>query len=492
MDARRGDCYADGMTMPVRNEAPPAAAAEAHARAAAAAQVARGEELLAAGRILLAAAAFTRALQAEPDNPAARGGLAVAEQGADPGPRLLALLDAMERDTVPAETWAGLADRLAAARRPGAVLEAARRAVALHGADAALQSRLGAASLRQGHAEEAAKAFGAALLSRPASLEVWQGRLDALWHLRRHADAAAEAEDAIAEHPDAAGLRARRARALLAERRTGPAERAARDALALDGREEMAHLALVNALALQQRMGDALAAARAAAGLLPASRPIVTRVAQLALASGQAEFAVEAYAALTGNGAAAAPVWIGRVEALRAAGRGREATEAALAGLAAHPRAAALAALCAQLLLEGDDAATVRDLLATAMGVVAAAPEVRLALAEGLLRREDAAAAMAEARAAAEAEEDCPPEALIRIGTVLLGGGDHRAAAEAFAAATEAAPGLAAAWIGLSDAHRLARRIKPAIAAFRQAEAVGAERHALRALRFRLFGEWGE
>jgi predicted TPR repeat methyltransferase len=81
---------------------------------------------------------------------------------------------------------------------------------------------------------------------------------------------------------------------------------------------------------------------------------------------------------------------------------------------------------------------------------------------------------------------------MVRIGAVLLGAGDHTAAAEAFAAATEAAPGLPAAWIGLSDAHRLAKRIKPAIAAFRQAEAVGAERQALRALRFRLFGEWGE
>lgn len=492
VDARPAGCYAVGMTMPDRNEGPPQAVAAARARAVAAAQAARGEELLAAGRILLAAAAFERALDAEPSHDAARLGLAVAEPGAEAGPRLLALLDGMEGEGAPAETWGALVDRLVAARRPGAAVAAARRGVALHPGAAALQARRGAAALRLGLADEAAEAFAAALASRPAPPEVWRGRLDALWLLRRHAEAAAEAEEAIAGHPGAACLRARRARALLAGRRTGPAERAAREALALDAREEMAHLALVNALAQQQRAGDALAAARAAAALLPASRPIAIRIAQLAIAAGQADLAVDAYDRLAGSDAVPAPVWIGRVEALRAAGRGREAAEAALAGLAAHPGVPALAALCAGILLDDADAAAVRARLAAAMGAATEGREVRLALAEGLLRRQDAAAAMAEARAAAEAEEACPPEAMVRIGAVLLGGGDHGAAAEAFAAAAEAAPGLAAAWIGLSDAHRLAKRIKPAIAAFRQAEAAGAERQPLRALRFRLFGEWGE
>ncbi|MBP0463151.1 tetratricopeptide repeat protein [Roseomonas sp. PWR1] len=471
------------------------AAAQAMIRAAPAdpsAHVALAEALLAAGRPRMAARTFQRALEHDPAHRAARIGLLLVEPWPDAEPLLAALLDEMVLAGAPEPAWLDLIARLDGARRFVAALAAARRGAALHPASIELRMCLARLAFRLGDAAEAGDAFAAVAEAAPALADGWEGLLDALWRQRRFADGLEAAGRAVAAHPDAAGLAARHAQLLLAARKTGPAEREARRALALDAAQEVGHLVLANALVQQQRLRDALEAVRMGAAAVPSSRALATRLAQIALSVGETDLAVEAYAGLVEPGRVVPPnLWLGRADALAAAGRMAEAAETALQGLAQHRGAERLAARCAELLLDGVAPEEAQRALARALGVEAEAPDAVLALAEGHAARGAAAAAMTAAQAALS-RGGLTPQGQIRAAGVLLAGGAIEEAAAAYAAASEAAPDLAAAWIGLSDAHRMARRIRPAIEACRRAEAAGADRQALRALRFRLFGEWGD
>jgi predicted Zn-dependent protease len=116
---------------------------------------------------------------------------------------------------------------------------------------------------------------------------------------------------------------------------------------------------------------------------------------------------------------------------------------------------------------------------------------VQLAMADALWRQGRRAEALAAAREVAAAAPDQPAVAA-RLGHLLLENGDIDEAAAQFQRAITLQPDLIPAWTGLCDAERTRKRIKPAIEAYRRAEALGMDRMTRRMLRFRLFGELEE
>jgi len=80
--------------------------------------------------------------------------------------------------------------------------------------------------------------------------------------------------------------------------------------------------------------------------------------------------------------------------------------------------------------------------------------------------------------------------AALRLGRALLEERCLDHAAAIFTRVVEAWPETVEAWVGLSDAERLRKRIRPALEAYRRAVAAGADRATIRELRFRLFGEY--
>ena len=91
---------------------------------------------------------------------------------------------------------------------------------------------------------------------------------------------------------------------------------------------------------------------------------------------------------------------------------------------------------------------------------------------------------------AALAKMPAQKEIEVRLGELFIEDERFAEAAALFTRLTEADPGHAAAWVGLSDAERSRRRIKPALEAYRRAVSAGADRLTLRNLRYRLFGEY--
>jgi predicted Zn-dependent protease len=116
---------------------------------------------------------------------------------------------------------------------------------------------------------------------------------------------------------------------------------------------------------------------------------------------------------------------------------------------------------------------------------------VHLALADALWRQGRRAEAIAAAREAVAAVPDKAAVAA-RLGHLLLEDGAVEEAAAIFTRVTGEEPTLVAGWVGLCEAERLRKRIRPALEAYRRAIAEGADRPTQRMMRFRLFGELEE
>jgi predicted Zn-dependent protease len=144
-----------------------------------------------------------------------------------------------------------------------------------------------------------------------------------------------------------------------------------------------------------------------------------------------------------------------------------------------------------QLLLAGGDADAARAALAEAVAENPASEVVHLAMADALWRQGRRAEAVAAAREAVAMAPD-QPSVMARLGHFLLETDQVAEATAIFERVTREAPDLVAGWVGMSDAERLRKRVKPALEAYRRAEALGMDRMTRRMLRFRLFGELEE
>lgn len=468
------------------------AAAEALVAAApedGAAQVLLGEALLAAGRGAEAEAAFARV----PEEPAARLGLAVIEAAAapdqPPGPRLAALLDAMQAGPASEAAWQRLLLRLRGQGATRPALAVAERAGLAHPASVAWRLRLGRLRVAAGEHEAAIAGLRALVEEEPRSAEGWIALADALAALGRGAEVRALLAEVVALQPDQPALALRHATALLAAGLGARAEAEARRAIALAPGEEAAHLALVDALRRQQRQEAALAAARDGAAAVPEGAGLLMRLGRMLHDAGQHDAAAEAFGRVVGLSQGSRQAWLGLTEALVAAGRGAEAEAAARRGIAAVPGFRELQTQLGALVLERSGEGAAAAALSSAMAAEGSASAVALAMADALARqgrRREALAHLERSIAAQPGEVQLE----LRLGQALLEEERAGEAAALFARIAEAEPGLAAAWVGLADAERARRRIRPAIEAYRRAIAAGADPVTLRALRYRLFGEY--
>lgn len=454
-----------------------------------AAQALLGETLMAAGRGAEAEAAFARV----PEEPGARLGLAMIEAAAapeqPPGPRLTALLEAMQAGPATEAAWQRLFLRL---RGQGAIqpaLAVAERAAQAQPASVPWRLRLARLRLAAGQDEAAIAGLRVLVEDAPDAAEGWIALADALAATGSGTEARARLAEAAALMPDEAALALRHATALLAAGLGARAEAEARRAIGLAPGEEAAHLALVDALRRQQRLEAALAAAKAGAAAVPEGAGLLLRLARMLRDAGQQDAAAETFERLVALPRPSRQAWLGLTEALLAAGRPAEAEAAARRGIAAVPGFRELQAQFGALVLDRAGEAAAGAALASAMGEEGSVAAVALALGDALVlkgRRGEALAHLARAIAAMPGEVALE----LRLGEVLLDEERAEEAAALFARLAEAQPGLAAAWVGLSDAERLRRRIRPALEAYRRAVAAGLEPAALRALRYRLFGEY--
>ncbi|MBR0683814.1 tetratricopeptide repeat protein [Roseomonas eburnea] len=456
-----------------------------------------GDVLLWARRRARAAVAYTRALAIDPLHGAAQFGLALLEPPSagdeGHGPRMTALLARMSAEPTSEAAWISLIVQLQEARHIPAAIDAAERALQAFPGSGALRLRLGTLCLGAGQAAEAERAFRTLTEDAPESADGWIGLTDALWRQRRFADGLHAVAAATAAHPRNALLAARHANYMLAAGGDAiAAEKEARRAITLDPLAETAHLALADALWRQHRPKDALREVQSAAQALPRSVPIAARLGHLLLAQQSPGAAAEAFArAIAAQPRVPAHIWLGLTDALWRAGRIAEATDAARRGVAVHPHSADLRARLGQLLLAGGDAGAAQAALAEAMAANPSSEAVQLAMADALWRQGRRAEAVAAARQAVAAVPDSP-EVAARLGHLLLEESAAEEAAAIFEKVTRDAPHLVAGWVGLCEAERQRKRIKPAIEAYRRAVAEGADRPTVRMLRFRLFGELEE
>ncbi|BDG71972.1 tetratricopeptide repeat protein [Roseomonas fluvialis] len=471
-----------------------AEAAAATWPAAAAPAALLGEALLAAGRRDAATEAFARAAAIDPADDTARLGLTVAGDGGGrddgPGPALAALLAAMAADGAPEADWQRVMDLLRAQDRPVAALAAA--ALALEAVpSASLAARIAQMHQESGSIAEAEGAWRRAIALAPEDSAPWLMLADLLAGHKRHDQAAAVATEAAARHPGDARLARRGAELLIAAGNPIGAEREARRALAIDGRDVAAHLLLVDSLWRQHRGRDAVRAAEAGLAAMPESQSLRLRLGFLHLMQGVPAAATAVFRDAVRHPRANAEAWLGLTDALWRAGEVAEAEAAAREGLAAYPRHVQLRTRLGQLLLAGGDAEAARAALAEVMAEDPGSETVRLAVADALWRQGRRAEALAAARDVAVAVPNDPAVAA-RLGHLLLETGDADEAASQFERAIAIKPDLVPAWTGLCDAERLRKQIKPAIEAYRRAEALGMDRMTRRMLRFRLFGELEE
>jgi tetratricopeptide (TPR) repeat protein len=458
----------------------------------AAAEALLGEALLASGGKDAAAAAFTRALAADPGHAGARRGQAVAADpgGRDdaPGPALAALFASMAR--APEADWHALVDLLEAQERTVAACAAAIAAVEAMPSPGLL-GRLAQLHQAAGDDAGAEAAWRRATERHPQDAAAWLGLSDLLATQDRPAEAAAVALEAAALHPEDSRMVTRSAELLLARGDLPAAETAARRAVTLAPQAEAAHLLLADVVWRQHRGRDAVRVVEAGLEAVPGSVAISLRLGFLHLMQNAPLPAVAAFRAVTRQPNAVPQAWLGLTDALWRAKRVEEATAAARDAVAAHPRNVELRARLGQLLLAGGDADAARAAMAEVAADDPASEVVQLAMADALWRQGRRAEALAAAREVAAAAPDQPAVAA-RLGHLLLENGDIDEAAAQFQRAITLQPDLIPAWTGLCDAERTRKRIKPAIEAYRRAEALGMDRMTRRMLRFRLFGELEE
>ena len=453
-----------------------------------------GEIHLRARRTAEAEAAFLSALREAPDHIQARLGLVLIDPvptagAARTAPPVAALLDALASWTAPEVEWLPIIDRLLSTERAEVAMLAVMEAQRRYPSHLGLALRRGRVLLANGEKDAAIACFQELTRARPQDLQAWYGLTEVLGMMQRHDEGRDAAARAAALHPGDAVIAMRHAVFLLALEDTAAAESEARRAMELGPASDAGLLVLMDVLRRQERRGDAIRLARARLETPAGTVHVAVRLGRLLMEQKDPAAAAEAFGRATEMGNPSREAWVGLAEALESAGRSAEAEAAARRGLAARPEARELRGILGHLLLGRGEAEAARDALAEAIEEEAGSPTVSLAMADAYLRQGRRREALHVLQTAVEAAPG-HTETELRLGQLLLDEGRMDEAAALFGRVCEVAPDLPAAWIGLADAERLRKRVKPALEAYRRAVATGADPHRLRNLRYRLFGEY--
>jgi Flp pilus assembly protein TadD len=182
-------------------------------------------------------------------------------------------------------------------------------------------------------------------------------------------------------------------------------------------------------------------------------------------------------------------IWRGLIRALIEHEELQEAVATARRAVLVYPHSSEFGAILAEtLLLGGMPLGQVSLEIAAALGITAESIEVRYTLISGLLAlgKWDAATVLLEELRAIAPDQ---PELLLKFGIALTGKGNFNEAIVLLLDLTDKHPENLSAWEALCDAHRQAKQIKPAVAAYRRLQVLGAPKDIMRRVQTRLFGE---
>jgi tetratricopeptide (TPR) repeat protein len=415
----------------------------------------RARSLLAAGALVEAEAAAREALLLQPDNEA---------------------------------LWVILADSLLRRSRNQEALDALAEACAILPRSLALLGRLGRHALRLREYHKAINAFSAAVEAEPEK-EFWLLQLlGALRAVKRTDQAFKWIEMGLERFPQSAPLHCQFSNHMAREKRHVEAENAARRALQYDPRMAEAHGALFAAQIAQERFGDAFRELQTACETFPEDGSLWHLLGRSARQRSLLDLSISAFGRAVALPQAPAHAWTGLINALFAKKRYADAAEQAGRALLVFSTNHSLAVLLAEALLRNGEAIeAAKTRMAEALGVGPNSTPVSHAIMDALIKmnRADEVLSLAAAR---DDQHASSPETRLRFAKALLAMNAAEKAEQELRALVAEAPEWIEGLEALCDALRLQKKIKEALALFRQIETLDPDQALLRNLRYRMFG----
>jgi tetratricopeptide (TPR) repeat protein len=276
---------------------------------------------------------------------------------------------------------------------------------------------------------------------------------------------------------------------LFAENRVREAQAVAQQVIALDPSNTRAHWVIVDALWRQDRYNESFRTLEAAIERFPTDIFLLQQLARLSSAASREDAVPIAYRRAIGLAEMPRGIWEVLIRALIKQEEFEEAADTARRAMLLYPAASEFGALLAEILLRnGTGLEAITQDIASVLGQESHALSVQIALISGLLSQQkwDEATSLLEELRADTADQ---PELMLGLGIALTGKGAHDDAVAILSALAEKQPDNLQTWEALCDAHREAKHIKGAVAAYRRLEALAAPLHMMRRVQIKLFGE---
>ena len=387
------------------------------------------------------------------------------------------------------EAWTILADTLIRQERAADARLVLQEACLALPASIPLQARRGRQAMLAQDFAEAVEALQIACELAPEREVLQNSLLSALWQTQRHAVGSKMAARAIEILPDSPGLRMHLANFLFAENRVREAQAVAQQVIALDPSNTRAHWVIVDALWRQDRYNESFRTLEAAIERFPTDIFLLQQLARLSSAASREDAVPIAYRRAISLAEMPRGIWEVLIRALINQEEFEEAADTARRAMLLYPATPEFGAFLAEILLRnGIGLEAITQDIADVLGQESRALPVQIALISGLLSQQkwDEATSLLEELRADTADQ---PELMLGFGIALTGKGAHDDAVAILSALAEKQPDNLQTWEALCDAHREAKHIKGAVAAYRRLEALSAPLHMMRRVQVKLFGE---
>ena len=387
------------------------------------------------------------------------------------------------------EAWIILADTLIRQERAADARLVLQEACLALPASIPLQARRGRQAMLAQDFAEAVEALQIACELAPEREVLQNSLLSALWQTQRYAVGSKMAARAIEVMPESPGLHLHLANFLFAENRAREAAAVARKTIELDPTNTRAYWVLVNSLWRQDRFNESFRTLEAAVARFPTDVFLLQQLARLSGAVSREGAVPIAYRRAIGLAEMPRGIWEVLIQALIKQEDFEEAADTARRAMLLYPAASEFGALLAEILLRnGSGLEAITQDIASVLGQESHALPVQIALISGLLSQQkwDEATSLLEELRADTADQ---PELMLGFGIALTGKGAHDDAVAILSALAEKQPDSLQTWEALCDAHREAKHLKGAVAAYRRLEALSAPMHMMRRVQVKLFGE---
>ena len=387
------------------------------------------------------------------------------------------------------EAWIILADTLIRQERAADARLVLQEACLALPASIPLQARRGRQAMLAQDFAEAVEALQIACELAPEREVLQNSLLSALWQTQRYAVGSKMAARAIEILPESPGLRMHLANFLFAENRVREAQAVAQQVIALDPSNTRAHWVIVDALWRQDRYNESFRTLEAAIERFPTDIFLLQQLARLSSAASREDAVPIAYRRAISLAEMPRGIWEVLIRALINQEEFEEAADTARRAMLLYPATPEFGAFLAEILLRnGIGLEAITQDIADVLGQESRALPVQIALISGLLSQQkwDEATSLLEELRADTADQ---PELMLGFGIALTGKGAHDDAVAILSALAEKQPDNLQTWEALCDAHREAKQLKGAVAAYRRLEALGAPLHMMRRVQVKLFGE---